>query len=194
MNTFEITYDYLCPFARNANEAVVEAIDDGAEYDVTFSPFSLTQNHLDDAATPVWEQAPGAGGRGVLAHLWGLAVRDSFPDSFNAFHVALFTAKHDDLRDIDDESVLADVAGSVGLDATAVAERVASGVPAKTLAAEHTRLVEDHAVFGVPTFIADGEAVFVRFMERHTLADLDKVIGMVGWANVNEFKRTRVPR
>jgi hypothetical protein len=31
-------------------------------------------------------------------------------------------------------------------------------------------------------------------MERHALEDLDKVVGMVGWTNVNEFKRTTVPR
>ena len=32
---FTITYDYLCPFARTANEAVIEALDDEADYDVT---------------------------------------------------------------------------------------------------------------------------------------------------------------
>ncbi len=49
-------------------------------------------------------------------------------------------------------------------------------------------------MFGVPTFITDDEAVFVRFMERHKLEDLDAVIDMLGWSNVNEFKRTTVPR
>ena len=194
MKTFEITYDYLCPFARIANEAVVEALDDGAQYDVTFAPFSLAQNHLDEGATPVWDEEPGAGGRGVLAHLWALAVRDSFPTKFNAFHVALFNAKHDELNEIDDVAVLGTVAESVGLAPSEIASIVASGVPAKTLASEHTRLVEDRAVFGVPTFITDDEAVFVRFMERHKLEDLDAVIDMLGWSNVNEFKRTTVPR
>jgi protein-disulfide isomerase len=194
MTTFEITYDYLCPFARIANEAVVEAIASGADYDVTFAPFSLTQNHLADSDTPVWDKGPSDGGRGVLAHYWGIAVRDSFPDRFNEFHVALFNAKHDDLVDIDDEGVLASVAEGAGIDPAEIAEIVASGIPAKALAAEHTRLVQDHSVFGVPTFIANDEAVFVRFMERHALEDLDRVVGMVGWTNVNEFKRTTVPR
>jgi hypothetical protein len=31
-------------------------------------------------------------------------------------------------------------------------------------------------------------------MERHKLEDLDKVIDMISWTNVNEFKRARVPR
>jgi protein-disulfide isomerase-like protein with CxxC motif len=194
MTTFTLTYDYLCPFARIANEATVEAIAAGADYDVTFAPFSLSQNHLDEDETPVWEQEPSARGRGVLALLWSLAVRDGYPDSFDAFHVALFNAKHDDLIDINDEQALRGVAASVGVDPDAVADAVASGVPAKTLASEHTRLVEDSSVFGVPTFIGGGEAVFVRFMERHKLDDLAKVVDMLDWTNVNEFKRTTIAR
>jgi hypothetical protein len=194
MTAFEITYDYLCPFARIANEAVVEALTAGADYGVSFAPFSLTQNHLSESEIPVWDRSISEGGRGVLAHYWGIAVRDGFPDRFNEFHVALFNAKHDELLDIDDPAVLASVAKRVGLDPDHISDVVASGVPAKTLASEHTRLVQDHSVFGVPTFIANDEAVFVRFMERHKLDDLDKVVGMVGWTNVNEFKRTTVPR
>ena len=40
---FALTYDYLCPFARNANEYVVTGLRSGAPWDVTFIPFSLTQ-------------------------------------------------------------------------------------------------------------------------------------------------------
>jgi 2-hydroxychromene-2-carboxylate isomerase len=130
----------------------------------------------------------------VLALFWSLAIRDGFSESFLEFHKSLFNAKHDDLADIGDEAVLRDVATKVGLDADAVAAAVASGVPAKTLAAEHTALVEDLGVFGVPTFIDGEEAVFVRFMERHRLDDLDRVIDMISWTNVNEFKRARIPR
>lgn len=195
MTRFAITYDYLCPFSRIGNEAVVEALEGGADHDVTFRPFSLSQNHLEVGDKPVWDHDPaGDLPRGVRALLWSLAVRDRFPDSFQAFHVALYNAKHDQLLEIDDASVLSEVAASVGLDPAEIAEQVSSGVPAKTLAAEHTDLVDTHAVFGVPTFIADDEAVFVRFMERHRLADLDRVLDMLSWTNVNEFKRTRVDR
>jgi protein-disulfide isomerase-like protein with CxxC motif len=195
MKTFTVTYDYLCPFARIASESLVDAVASGAPYDVTFKPFSLAQNHLDDDAVAVWDRDPSdEQGRGVLALLWSLAVRDDFSDSFPTFHKALFNAKHDDLEDISDDAVLRDVAKNAGLDADDVAASVASGVPAKTLEAEHTALVEDLGVFGVPTFIAGDEAVFVRFMERHKLDDLDRVIDMISWSNVNEFKRTRIPR
>lgn len=194
MKAFSITYDYLCPFARVANEAVVEALDAGADYDVRFVPFSLTQNHLEDGAVPVWDRPAGEGGSGVLAHLWALAVRDSMPAAFRAFHVALFNARHDDGLDVNDPAVLASVAVGVGLDPVEIESVVESGVPSKTLGAEHTAAVDKHSVFGVPTFIIGEEAVFVRLMDRHALADLDRVIDMVGWTNVNEFKRTTIPR
>jgi hypothetical protein len=49
-------------------------------------------------------------------------------------------------------------------------------------------------VFGVPTFISDEVATFVRFMERGLVSDVDRVLDLVGWHGLNEFKRTRVPR
>ena len=64
---FTITYDYLCPFARIANEAVAEALDAGADYEVLFAPFSLHQNSLDAGEAAVWDDPEGASRSGVLA-------------------------------------------------------------------------------------------------------------------------------
>lgn len=193
--TFAITYDYLCPFARIANEAIVDAIDAGAPYAVTFRPFSLTQNHLGEADVAVWDRGPAdEQGRGVKALLWSLAVRDSFPEHFLAFHKSLFNLRHDEGADLGDGSVLATAAAAAGLDPTGVAEVVASGVPAKTLEAEHTDLVSSHAVFGVPTFVAGNEAVFVRLMDSDQPDDIDRVVDMLTWTSLNEFKRTTIPR
>jgi hypothetical protein len=192
---FTITYDYLCPFARIANEAVVEAIDGGAPYDATFSPFSLHHNSLPAGAPAVWDRDEGDDrGSGVLALLWSIAVRDSLPEFFPTFHVRLFSARHDDGADLADTQVLADAAVASGVDPGSIAAIVASGVPMKTLREEHSALVDDHGVFGVPTFVAHGEAVFVRFMERHRLEDLERILAMIRWTNVNEFKRTTIPR
>ena len=49
-------------------------------------------------------------------------------------------------------------------------------------------------VFGVPTFVADGVATFVRFMERGRVEDLLRVLDLLDWDGLNEFKRTRIPR
>ncbi len=191
---FDLTYDYLCPFARNANEAVVDALEQGADWSVTFRPFSLQQNHNGPEETPVWDVALDADmGSGVRALLWSLAVRDRFPDSFARFHVSMFAARHDQALDVGDEHVIRDVAGSAGLDADAVSEVVATGVPQRTLESEHSALVEIHEVFGVPTFIVEREAVFARIMDRHNVEDVKRIVDMLGWTNLNEFKRTRIP-
>ncbi len=192
--SFTITYDYLCPFARNANEILLDELDAGSDYDVTFAPFSLHQNSLPDDVPPIWDASATSDGSGVLAILWSLAVRDRFPDRFQAFHRAVFVARHDEGVDLNDDAVLGGIASRVGLDADAIRMVVRSGVPMASLEGEHTALVRDHAVFGVPTFIAGDEAVFVRFMERNRPEDLRRVLEMLDWATINEFKRTRVPR
>jgi hypothetical protein len=193
--SFAITFDYLCPFARIANEAVVAALDEGAEWDVSFLPFSLAQSHVEEGTADVWDRLPGSEGtRGVVALQWGLAVRDAFPEAFPAFHIGLFAARHAEAADVDDPAVLRRVAAEAGLDPDAVAAEVAGGAPLKTLAEEHRDGVARWEVFGVPTFILGDEAVFVRLMERHRRDDVERVLDMLEWTSLNEFKRTKIPR
>lgn len=192
---FAIAYDYLCPFARNANEAVVDGLRGDAGWDVDFRPFSLAQTKVDEGDRPVWEREPGeAGTSGVLALQWSIAVRDRFRDAFPEFHVRLFDARHGQGADIGDERVLASVADRSGVAADAIVAAVATGEPARRLGDEHGELVRRWAVFGVPTFIAGDEAVFVRQMERHRPDEIQRIIDMIGWTGLNEFKRTRIPR
>ena len=119
--TIAVTFDYRCPFARNAHEAVVAAGNAGALPDITwrFAAFSLDQVHVEEGGTPVWDRPSASWGSGVLALLYGIAVRDAFPDQFLDAHVALFAARHDRARKLDSEDVLRDVVSSVGLDADA---------------------------------------------------------------------------
>lgn len=195
MTRFAITYDYLCPFARIANETVVHALRDGADWDVTFVPFSLAQTKVEDGEVPAWDRAPGEPHtRGVVAHQWALAVAEGFPDRFLSWHLALYDARFEEGADIDDETVLRRVAASVDVDGDELAAIVAAGAPRKMLAEQHTEAVRRWSVFGVPTFIAGDEAVFVRLMERHSRDDVERVISMLDWARLNEFKRTRIPR
>jgi DSBA-like thioredoxin domain-containing protein len=190
-----VTFDYLCPFARNAFEAIAAGLEAGRDWKVRYLPFSLTQAHVPEGDTPAWERADGDRyTSGVLALQWGIAVRDRFPDRFGAFHIKMFAARHDDARDLKDEAVLRDVAASVGLDPDAVATVVATDESKRTLIAEHNEAVERWRVFGVPTFIEGEDAVFVRLMERGRVDDLDQVLSLFGATRLNEFKRTVIPR
>ena len=199
MRRFALTHDYLCPFARNAAEVVVRALEAGALVEVAYRAFSLSQVHLEDGEAPVWQ--PGAEPRsGVLALQWGLAVRDELPERFPAVHLALFAARHDQGRDLNDPEVLAEAVASAGVDPDEVEKLVASARPAAALADDHTWAVDTAHVFGVPTFVSDRRAVFVRLMERPTTpeaarATLDRVLAMVeDWPDLNEFKATVIPR
>ena len=187
---FDITFDYLCPFARNANEAVIEGLRQGRDWDVTFRPFSLAQVHVEEG-DDVFDDTTAPG---ILALHWGLAVRDNDPDHFGAAHAALFAARHDHGRDIKDEAVIRDALADTGVDLDEIADVVASGTPAKSLATEHTEAVDRWDVFGVPTFITDGTATFIRFMSRGDVEDLDRALELLAWRDMNEFKRTTIPR
>jgi predicted DsbA family dithiol-disulfide isomerase len=189
-----VTFDYRCPFAYNGNAAAVNAVRAGADLDVRYLAFSLDQVHVEEGAPAVWDLEPDARGSGVLALQYGLAVRDAFPEHFDDAHLALFAARHEHGRKIDQESVLRDVIASVGLDPDDVATEVESGRPLKTLATEHTEAVDRWGVWGVPTFIDGDDAAFVRFMERGRVDDLDRMLDLLTWTRLNEFKRPSVAR
>jgi len=198
MSRFTITFDYLCPFARNASEVVIRALEAGTPYEVDFRAFSLSQTHLEEGTRPVWEaERPPSG---VLALQWGLAVRDELPDRFHAAHLALFAARHDHGQDLNDPEVLRDAVAAAGVEPDEVEKLVAGGKPAGALAADHTWAVDGHRGFGVPTFVTGQRAVFVRLMQRPAgpeaaRSTLERLIAMVDdWPDLNEFKATRIPR
>src|SRR5882757_9257709 len=136
--TVSVTFDYRCPFARNAHEAVVSALREDSIRDIRFLAFSLDQNHVEEGETPMWDRPVDERGTGILALEWGIAVRDNFPDQFLDYHVASFAARHDYSRALNDPAVLQEVATMVGLDPQAVSDIVAGGGPLQTVAKEHT--------------------------------------------------------
>jgi 2-hydroxychromene-2-carboxylate isomerase len=189
-----VTFDYRCPFAYNGNAAALAAAREGADLEVRYLPFSLDQAHVVEGEPAVWEREPGSWGTGVLALLYGIAVRDAFAEQFDDAHLALFAARHDKGLKLGHEDVLRDAVTSAGLDADAVAAEVWSGRPLATLAAEHTEAVSRWGAWGVPTFIEGDDAAFVRFMERGRVDDLERMLELLSWTRLNEFKRPTVAR
>jgi hypothetical protein len=199
LSEFAITWDYRCPFARNATEHVVEALQAGPPWDVKFIAFSLDQVHVPEGQPPVWDD-PGRH-PGLLANLAGIVVRDRFPTRFLATHLALFAARHDQARDLRERQVIGEVLGEQGIDAAAVFEAIHEGWPLETFRKEHESLVRDHRVFGVPTFINGNRAVFVRLLDRPrgdaklATGTIDRVLDLIDdWPQLNEFKYTSIPR
>jgi 2-hydroxychromene-2-carboxylate isomerase len=195
---FEITWDYRCPFARNAHEHVVTALEAGADWDVKFVPFSLGQVHVAEGQPDVWDDPDSD--TGLLALQAGTVVRDKFPDKFLATHRALFALRHDEGLQLKDPAEVRRVLESVGVDADAVFDEIASGRPLQTVKEEHTAAAEQFKVWGVPTFIQDGQSVFVRLMNRPegdgslATTTVDRVLDLLGWPELNEYKHTSIPR
>lgn len=197
--SFAITWDYRCPYARNAHEHVLTGLQAGAPWNVSFVPFSLDQTHVEEGQPPVWDDPlryPG-----LLATAAGIVVRDRYPERFLAAHGALFAARHDQSQDLRQREVLRRALDQCGVDGTGVLQAIDDGWPLETFRKEHEAAVAEHDVFGVPTFVAGGRAVFVRLLSRpagdadRAVATIERVIDLVtGWADLNEFKQTNIPR
>lgn len=197
--TFAVTWDYRCPFARNAHEHLVTALQHGADWDVTFVPFSLDQAHVEDGGTPVFDQPEKF--PGLTINLAGIVVRDRYPDQFLQAHLTLFAARHDKAFDVRDPAVVRQALTDANVDADAVFKEIDDGWPLETARREHDKVVNDLDVFGVPTFIMGDRAVFVRLLNRpkgdaqEATTSVQRVLDlMAGAPNLNEFKYTRIPR
>src|SRR5690606_7618296 len=124
-----------------------------------------------------------------------------FPEQFPAAHRALFAARHDDGLNIKDKSVVAGALKHAGVDVDAVFAHIDTGAPKKTLSHEHHTNVHTHQVWGVPTFITDERAVFVRLMDRptdDTSAAIERITQIVNLVNnavpIHEFKQVDLPQ
>ncbi|MDA8102500.1 MAG: DsbA family protein [Nitrospiraceae bacterium] len=199
ISKFSINFDYRCPFARNLNEHVVAALEEGAGYDVEFLPFNLSQVHVEEGEPAIWDDPDRAGDR--LANEVGYIVSQQFPDKFLKVHLDLFAIRHDRGASLRDRTEIAKVLSNHGIDAEAVLSQVDEGIYSKRLREIHEDQVERLAVFGVPT-VFDGErAAFVRVMKRP--ADSSEkpqdVVGRMleqvfGHPEFNEVKHTRLDR
>jgi DSBA-like thioredoxin domain len=199
MKPFAVTWDYRCPFARNAHEHLVAGLADGAGWDVSFLPFSLTQVHVPEGGIPAWDDPAKA--PDLMALAAGVVVRDEYPEQFGAVHHALFAARHDEGLDLRDRGVVSGVLDAAGVPGDKVLAQVDSGEPIDEIERAHLQAVGEWSVFGVPTFVVDGRAVFVRLMSRpgddaalarRTIEGIVQL--MDDQPDLNEFKFTTLSR
>jgi hypothetical protein len=199
MKPFAVTWDYRCPFARNAHEHILAGLADGADWDVSFLPFSLTQAHVPEGGIAAWDDPAKA--PDLMALAAGVVVRDEYPAQFAAVHHALFAARHDAGLDLRDRGVVSGVLDAAGVPGDKVLAQVDSGEPIDEIERAHLQAVGEWSVFGVPTFVVDGRAVFVRLMSRpgddgalarRTIEGIVQL--MDDQPDLNEFKFTTLTR
>ena len=198
MRAFTVTWDYRCPFARNAHEHLLAGLAAGANWEVGFVPFSLSQAHVEEGGTDVWDEPERDSGLRALQV--GVVVRDWYPERFPAVHRALFALRHDEGGALNDDAALRQVLDRCGVDADAVFAEIATGKPLATVRAEHTDSVASSNVWGVPTFVVGDQAAFVRVMDRpgddtaKGRATIERILDLLDWPELNEFKHTSIPR
>ena len=199
MKPFSVTWDYRCPFARNIHEHLVAGLADGAGWDVTFLPFTLSQGNVPEGGTPVWDDPSKF--EDLVALAAGVVVRDQYPEQFGEVHTALFAARHDQGLDIRDTAVIAAILDAHDVPGNKVLAEIESGGPIDEIRKAHTAAVSELSIFGVPTFVVEGRAVFVRQMNRPegdgALArrTIETIVTLASQQpDLNEFKYTTLNR
>jgi predicted DsbA family dithiol-disulfide isomerase len=193
----DVFYDYLCPFVYRASVLLQNVKDSGERpLDISWRYFSLAQVNAKVEGFTVWDAADSEA-RGRLAFKAAEAARRQ--DRFDAFHMALLRARHEQRADIDDVAVVEQVAEDSGLDLDRLRQDMADPQIASALERDHRAAVADHGVFGTPTFVfGPGAAAYVRLSEppapSDSVAEFDRLISIAAEEpRILEIKRPVKP-
>ncbi len=197
MESFEISFDYRCPFAKNIHLHVITALRAGADFDVTFVPWTLSQGHRADGGPDVWDDP--SYDRDLIALAAGVSVRDQQPEHFLDAHEALFRARHERAVRLSTFNEIASVLEPVGVDLAKVRGDLSERRPHRVIKESYERFATVEA-FGVPTFVVGTDATFVRYMEpptddaRASIRLIESLLALMSQQpELNEFKHTRLP-
>lgn len=197
MTSFQLTFDYRCPFAKNIHLHVLAALRAGADFDVTFVPWTLSEGARPEGGLAVWNDPAYDG------ELWSLAasvsIRDQQPEYFWAAHEALFRARHEQAIRLTTPDEIDLVLAPLGVDITMVHADVASRRPHQVIG-EHYNDFSKFEAFGVPTFVVENDATFVRYMTpptdepKESVRVIESIVSLITLQpELNEFKHTRLP-
>ena len=128
----------------------------------------------------------------------GLAAKRQGPDAFKSFLVTLLKARHEEKKDLNDPEVMREAAVAAGLDVARFLEDQADPELLQDIADSHTKAVEEHGVFGVPTYVfPGGNAAFLKMFippdeqAPEIFESVTKVMGQ--FEHVGEMKRPQPP-
>ncbi len=197
MKTFDVSYDYRCPFAKNIHLHLVTALEAGADFDVNFVAWTMSQGYKAEGAPDVWNDP--ARDAELLSLAVSVSIRDQQPDRFLRAHAALFRARHErGIRLVTMEQI-EQVLADQDIDLAMIRDDVASRRPHKVIGANFERY-EALEAFGVPTFVVGSDATFVRYMTGPTddaqasIKLIDSIVTLIeAQPELNEFKHTRLP-
>jgi hypothetical protein len=197
VHRFDLSYDYRCPFAKNIHLHVVTALRAGADFDVTFVPWTMSQGYKVDGAPDVWDD-PSRDPE-LLSLAVSTSIRDLQPEHFLDAHEALFRARHERAIRLVTREEITEALASTNVDLVAAFDDVDSRRPHKVIGESFLEF-ERYEAFGVPTFVVDGDATFVRYMTvpsadaAASIALIESLVTLMSTkSDLNEFKHTKVP-
>ncbi|MEI6709651.1 MAG: DsbA family protein [Actinomycetota bacterium] len=197
MNSFKLSYDYRCPFAKNIHLHAVSALKGGAELEIEFSPWTMSQNYRGEGAPDVWnDESKDAE---LLSLAISTSIRDQQPELFLNVHEALFRARHEKGIRLVSWEQIEPILAPLGVDSEMVKADVATRRPHEIIGKTFTEFTSYEA-FGVPTFVVNGDATFVRYMDEPESPEksaelLQSLVALMSTQSaLNEFKHTRLPR
>jgi len=197
VTTFDISYDYRCPFAKNLHLHVLSALHAGADFDVTFVPWTMSQGYVSPGSPDVWDDP--AYDADHLSMAVSVSVRDQQPELFLATHEALFRARHERAIRLVTFEEIERVLVPLGVDMEKVRVDVASHRPHEVIAESFAQF-DKYEAFGVPTVVVDGDATFIRYMTtpsndpQASVKVIESLLALIELQpQLNEFKHTRLP-
>jgi predicted DsbA family dithiol-disulfide isomerase len=196
--TFDVFFDYLCPFVYRVARMLDEVRGSGARpIEVRWRYFSLTQVNSKDDGWTLWDAPESEAVRGRLAFKAAEAARRQ--GRFDDLHMPLLEARHRDRLDLDEVTVIERVASDAGLDLERFAADLRAPDILDAVARDHREAVAEHGVFGTPTFLfADGASAYVRLagpVENGDAVELfDRLMSIAAREpRILEIKRPRRP-
>ena len=173
----------------------------GDKLGITWKWFQLEQvNSKEGPDWKVWEQPDEHAARSLLAAMGGEAARRQGDEAFERFHLALLTARHggEGRIPLNEEESIVKIAEEVGLDVGRFREDLRDRSLLDIIGRDHTEAVENHGVFGTPTFVFDnGDAGYLKTFippEEDSVAFFEQFVALT--ANrpfLGELKRPQPP-
>lgn len=157
-------------------------------------------NYKDDEDFKYWEQPGAIDGTDntLLAHRAGLAAKRQGREAFESFFITLLKARHEEKKDLTDPEVIEEALVASGIDAGQFKEDLADPDLLRELGESHTKAVEEHGAFGVPTYVfPNGNAAFIKMFIPPAEESAEVYSGLMKVAqdlkHVGEVKRPQPP-
>jgi predicted DsbA family dithiol-disulfide isomerase len=179
-------------------QKVKEDID--SELTINWKYFSLEQvNSQQGPEWKIWEQSEDYPSRGLRAFWAAESARQQSETAFNAFHMALLKARHEQRQDIANIDTLIEVAEGVGMEMPQFRKDLSDRKLLAKLAKDHTYAVDALGVFGTPTLVfPEDQAVFLKMAvppPEECLSIFNELRNLVERRQfIREVKRPQLPQ